>query len=52
VDRILPEVPYRQWVLTFPWEVRFLAGTDAVFLSRLLDAFLKLLFAWQRLRGR
>jgi len=29
VDRILPEVPYRQWVLTFPWEIRFFLGTDS-----------------------
>jgi hypothetical protein len=43
VDRILPEVPYRQWVLTFLWELRFLVGTDPDFLSRLLDAFLKTL---------
>jgi hypothetical protein len=32
VDRTLPEDPYRQWVLTFPWELRFLVGTDPDFL--------------------
>ena len=28
VDRLLPEAPYRQWVLTFPWEMRFLLAMD------------------------
>ncbi|MFH1529107.1 MAG: hypothetical protein ABIK09_00040, partial [Pseudomonadota bacterium] len=31
VDRVLPEAPYRQWVLTFPWEVRFLLAMDRKF---------------------
>ena len=52
VDRILPEAPYRQWVLTFPWEVRFLLAMDRKFLSEMLRVFLRTLFAWQRLRGR
>ncbi len=52
VDRLLPEAPYRQWVLTFPWELRFLLATDRRFLSEMLRGFLRTLFAWQRLRGR
>ena len=52
VDRVLPEAPYRQWVLTFPWEVRFLLAMDRKFLSEMLRVFLRTLFAWQRLRGR
>jgi hypothetical protein len=52
VDRVLPDVPYRQWVLTFPWQIRFLLAVDRVFLSQMLRVFLRTLFAWQRLRGR
>jgi hypothetical protein len=52
VDRVLPEAPYRQWVLTFPWELRFLLAMDRKFLSEMLRGFLRTLFAWQRLRGR
>jgi len=52
VDRVLPEAPYRQWVLTFPWEIRFLLAMDRKFLSEMLRGFLRTLFAWQRLRGR
>jgi len=52
VDRVLPEAPYRQWVLTFPWEFRFLLAMDRKFLSEMLRVFLRTIFAWQRLRGR
>ena len=52
VDRVLPEAPYRQWVLTFPWGLRFLLAVDRRFLTEMLRAFLRTLFAWQRRRGR
>ncbi len=52
VDRVLPEAPYRQWVLTFPFPLRFLLATDPAFLADILRAFTRTLFAWQRLRGR
>lgn len=52
VDRLLPAVPYRQYVLTFPWDLRYKLGTDRSFLSEMLGGFLRTLFAWQRLRAR
>jgi hypothetical protein len=52
VDRALPDVPYRQWVLTLPWPLRFKLSVDGAFLSAMLGAFLRTVFAWQRLRGR
>ncbi|MFC1482496.1 transposase zinc-binding domain-containing protein, partial [Myxococcota bacterium] len=52
VDRLLPEAPYRQWVLSFPWRLRFHLARDQRFLSAMLSAFLRTLFAWQRHRGR
>jgi hypothetical protein len=52
VDRVLPEAPYRQFVLTFPWAMRLPLAFDPSFLSRTMNAYLKTLFAWQRLRGR
>ena len=36
VDRILPEVPYRQYVLSVPWELRMLCATRASALSALV----------------
>ena len=52
VDRVLPVAPHRQWVLTFPWELRFLLAVEPEFLSEMLAVFLRTVFAWQRLQGR
>ena len=52
VDELLPEAGYRQWVLTFPWTLRFRLAVDRKLFSALISAFLRTLFAWQRRRGR
>ncbi len=52
VDRILPAIPYRQWVLTFPWPLRLPLALDRTLLSACLRTFLRTLFAFQRRRGR
>jgi hypothetical protein len=52
VDRVLPEAPYRQYVLTFPWGLRFPLAFDALFFSRMIRAYLQTLLAWMRRRGR
>jgi hypothetical protein len=43
VDRVLPAVPYRQWVLTFPWDhtpqcTRFVSRDDSLPLASVLRA--------------
>jgi hypothetical protein len=52
VDDLLPEAGYRQWVLTFPFTMRFRLAADRRLLAALLGIFLRTLFAWQRRRGR
>ncbi len=52
VDHLLPEAGYRQWVLTFPFTMRFRLAADRQLLTALLGIFLRTLFAWQRRRGR
>ncbi|MBU1699153.1 MAG: hypothetical protein KJ927_04460 [Candidatus Eisenbacteria bacterium] len=52
VDQLLPKAGYRQWVLTFPWTLRFRLAADRALLTTLLRVFLQVLFAWQRRRGR
>jgi hypothetical protein len=52
VDELLPEAPYRQWVLTFPFVLRFRLAVDRALFSNLLGVFLRTVFAWQRRRGR
>jgi hypothetical protein len=52
VRNVLPEAPVRQWVLTLPRQVRFLAARDKALASRLLDVFTRAVFRWQRWRAR
>src|SRR6516164_1647466 len=52
VDRVLPSVPYRQWVLSMPHQVRFLLARDAALFGQVLGVFLRKVFAWQRRRAR
>jgi hypothetical protein len=46
VDRVLPAVPYRQWVLSLPRQVRFLLARDGDLLSQVIGVFLHKVFAW------
>ena len=52
VDRVLPQAPYRQLVLSLPYKLRFYLARDPPFLSAMLGGYLKSYFAWQRHRGR
>lgn len=52
VDRVLPHVPYRQWVLSLPCRVRFLLARDSELLGWVVTRFLAKIFAWQRRRAR
>ncbi len=52
VDRVLPRVPIRQWVLTLPYPLRYRCAWDAKLTSGVLRAFLRALFANQRSRAR
>jgi hypothetical protein len=52
VDRVLPEVPIRQWVLTLPYPLRYRCAYDAKLTSEVLRAFLRALFAELRRRVR
>jgi hypothetical protein len=52
VDNVLPDAPYRQFVLTFPWPLRLRLAMDRALLSDMLGLFLRTLMAWQRRRGR
>ena len=52
VDRVLPEVPVRQWVLTLPYPLRYRCAYDARLTSEVLRVFLGALFAELRRRVR
>ena len=50
VDGLLPHVPYRQWVLTLPFPLRFRLAWDHELLGRVLDLFQRAI--GMRLRSR
>ena len=52
VDRVLPQVSIRQWVLTLPYPLRYLCAYNAKLTSEVLRAFLRALFAELRRRVR
>jgi hypothetical protein len=52
VDRVLPEVPIRQWVLSLPFALRYRLAYDAGLTSVLLGAFVRTVFASLRRRAR
>jgi len=52
VDRVFPEVPVRQWVLTLPVALRYRMAFDAGLTAEVHRAFIRTLFASLRRRAR
>ena len=50
VDRVLPEVPVRQWVLTLPFALRYRTAYDAERTAAVQREFLRAVFAGLRRR--
>jgi hypothetical protein len=48
VDRVLPIVPYRQWVLAYPRRLRLAFARDAKAATDSATIFLREVFRWQR----
>jgi hypothetical protein len=46
VDRVLPEVPIRQWVLSFPWDIRLHLARDSGLLTRAINIFVEEVFRY------
>ena len=51
VERVLPEAPVRQWVLTVPWRLRFLLAADPALCAAVRRSFLRAVFASYRQRA-
>jgi len=52
VAALLPEAPYRQWTLTFPFALRFMMARDHRLITAIFNIALRILFAWQRRQAR
>jgi hypothetical protein len=48
VDILLPQAPYRQWTVTFPWAVRYQLAKDFRLITSVLRIVVRALFAYQR----
>ena len=51
VERVLPQVPFRQWTLLFPKRIRWHLARDVGLCTTVLGLFVRALFAYQRRRG-
>jgi hypothetical protein len=52
VDRVLPHVPIRQWVLSLPIQIRPMLAYDAALSRAALNIFLRTVFSWHRRRAK
>ena len=46
VDRVIPHVPVRQWVLSLPWSLRYHLAFDAGLCRDVLAVFMRVVFGW------
>ena len=51
VDRVIPDVPVRQWVLSLPWSLRYQLAFDATLCRDVLAVFIRVVFGWLRRRA-
>ena len=51
VDRVVPTVPVRQWVLSLPFALRYLMAYDARLTTHVLNVFIRSLFGELRRRA-
>ena len=52
VDRVFPEVPVRQWVVSVPFALRYRLAYDARLVSDVLRVFMRAIFSSMRRRAR
>ena len=52
VDRVLPQVAYRQWVPSYPRRLRLDLARDAQATTQSVTLFVREVFRWQRQRAR
>jgi len=52
VDHVFPEVPVRQWVLSFPWRVRYFLAIDPRLCRAVRKIFLRAVFRFYSRKAR
>lgn len=51
VDHVFPRVPVRQWVISFPWVVRYLLARNPALCSAVRRIFLRAVFGFYQGRA-
>jgi hypothetical protein len=52
VDRVFPEVPVRQWVLSLPFALRYRLAYDSQLVNEVLHIFVQVVFSSLRRRAQ
>lgn len=52
VDEVFPKVPVRQWVLSFPFPIRYLLASNPKILSVILSITLRAITGWLRKKAK
>lgn len=52
VDRVFPDVPVRQWVLTLPPRVRYLVAWDHALCRAVVQVYMRAVLGWLRQQAR
>ena len=52
LDDVLPQIAFRQWTLSLPWELRWVVVRDVKLLRAVERCLTKAIFRWQRQRAK
>jgi hypothetical protein len=51
-DWVLPEIPYRQWVLSFPYKLRFLMAHNQAYVNTAIRIFTNAICSYQKRKSK
>lgn len=52
VDQVLPQVVYRQWVISFPYKLRYMMAYNSKLTSQILSIFISVISSYQKKKAR
>ena len=52
VDQVLPDIIYRQWVLSFPYKLRFLMAHNSKLTNKILSVFIQGIGSYQKKQAK
>jgi hypothetical protein len=52
IERVFPDVPVRQWVLTVPYRLRYLLAWNHGLTRAVVGVFMRAVLGWLRRRAR